>query len=369
MTAVPGLFSGYFPRVVDMSEKAHEPAWRPDILGPGFQAREFRLGPDPEGEGEAVATLVRHLPDPDDPPAGWSRRPAVLWVHGMTDYFFHTHVAQFLHGHGYAFYALDLRKCGRSCREDQCWHYSENLQHYYPDLAAATGHLAAHHPGIIPLAHSTGGLIVALWLDHLRRARSPRHAAIDGLILNSPWLDMMYPPALVRTLRPVAHLAGRRWPRLQVPGGGLGVYGKSLHRDHHGDWDFDLRMKPVGGHRKYLGWLRTVLIGQGQVHAGQVDVGVPVLTLLSSRSLLGQPYSEDSATADMVLDVEQIRRWAPTLAEQVTVHPIEDARHDVFLSRTPAREEALAVTAAWLGGLSHAGEAEAGPAGSATGDR
>lgn len=343
------------PKLVHMIEqdRAQDPAspWRTDILGPDFQARDFHLGTDPEGEGQVVATLVRHLPDPDAPPADWARRRAVLWVPGMTDYFFHAHVAQFLHGQGFACYGLDLRKTGRARQEGQHWHYSESLQDYFPDLSAAMDFLAGEHPGVVPLAHSTGGLVVPLWLDHLRRTGDPRHAVVDGVILNSPWLDMMYPRAFVRVLRPLVRALGRRWPHLAIPGGNLGAYGASIHRDHHGEWDYDVTMKPLGGHRKYLGWLRAVLAGQEQVHAGGVDVGTPALTLCSSRSRLGRPYSPEADTTDTVLDVAQIRYWAPRLGDDVTVRAIEGARHDVFLSLEPAREEALAVTADWLSRL------------------
>lgn len=334
-----------------MNEQAPDPVWRPDLLGADFQARDFRLGTDPEGEGEVVTTLIRHLPDPVHPPADWAGRRAVVWIPGMTDYFFQEHVARFLHERGFAFYALDLRKTGRARQPGQHWHYSESLQDYFPDLSAALDFLAGEHSGVVPIAHSTGGLIVPLWLDHLRRTGDPRHAHVDGVILNSPWLDMMYPRAVVRVLRPVVRFLGRRWPHLAIPGGNLGVYGASIHRDHHGEWDFDVTMKPVGGHRKYLGWLRAILAGHGQVHEGGVDVGVPVLTLCSSRSRLGRPYAPEADTADTVLDVAQIRYWAPRLGSWVTVRTIEDARHDVFLSLRPAREEALEVTADWLTGL------------------
>ena len=66
--------------VVDVSD------WYPDLLGPDFSALDIRLGPDPEGETDIVATLVRY----GTPVPG---RTSVLWVHGMTEYFFHAHVA------------------------------------------------------------------------------------------------------------------------------------------------------------------------------------------------------------------------------------------------------------------------------------
>ncbi|HZK31973.1 MAG TPA: alpha/beta hydrolase, partial [Corynebacterium sp.] len=273
----------------------------------------------------------------------------LLWVPGMTDYFFQEHVARRFHDLGYAFYAVDLRKCGRARQSGQRWHYSTDLAHYQPDLSAALGTVIdAGHPTLTPLAHSTGGLIVALWLDHLRRTAPVLHGRIGGLVLNSPWLDMQYPAWLTGLARPLLKLFGHKFPDLKLPGGKLGGYGASIHCSRHGEWDYDTRMKPLKGHPKYIIWLRTVLAGQARVHRGEVNVGVPALTLCSTTSYLGQPYSAASDTADAVLDVEQIQRWAPQLGEEMTVTPVDGARHDVFLSLPHAREEALTVTAEWL---------------------
>ena len=322
--------------------------WRPDILGAGFEATDLQLGPDLDGEGQAVAALVRYRPTGAG--AQWSRRPALLWVPGMTDYFFQEHVARHFHDQGFAFYGIDLRKCGRARQEGQRWHYAADLAHYFPDLTTATRVLGREgHPGVTPVAHSTGGLVAALWLDHLRRTDPEMHGLVPGAILNSPWLDMQYPEWLVRLLRPAANLLGPHLPGVRLPGGNLGTYGSSIHVSAHGEWDFDTRMKPLGGHPKYLAWLAAVLSGHRQVHTGSLDVGVPVLTLCSSDSYLGhKTFSPAFDTADTVLDVGQIRRWAPNLGAQVTVASIVGARHDVFLSLPHAREEAFSVTRDWL---------------------
>ncbi|GAA3180448.1 hypothetical protein GCM10020255_074200 [Rhodococcus baikonurensis] len=56
------------------------------------------------------ATLVRYQPQKE----AVKTRRAVLYVHGFTDYFFQKHLAEHFAEQGYAFFALDLRKCGRS---------------------------------------------------------------------------------------------------------------------------------------------------------------------------------------------------------------------------------------------------------------
>ena len=206
----------------------HSPVWGPDKLGPDYEAATIDLGADPDGEGNVVTTLVHYAPqqagDAAREPSAASSRPALVWLHGMTDYFFHTHVAEHFAAQGYDFYAVDLRKCGRSRRSGQSWHYVSDLAFYFADLTAALD--AIPNDEVIFIAHSTGGLIAPLWMDHLRRTDFERHQRLKGLILNSPWLDMMGVPGQVLTpLKPLLHALGRIAPRTPLPGGNFTAYG------------------------------------------------------------------------------------------------------------------------------------------------
>ncbi|MDO5097992.1 MAG: alpha/beta hydrolase [Corynebacterium sp.] len=319
--------------------------WEPDILGENFKNIEFNLGADPDGESDIVTTLVRFHPTVNDSDAS---RPAIVYVHGMTDYFFQTHVAEFFHEHGFDFYGVDLRKCGRSHRDGHTWHYSTDLSQYHEDLSTVCSFLAQHYSSIIVIGHSTGGLIAPVWLDELRRTNPALHDRIKALVLNSPWLDMMAPKVLVKTLTPWVKLNGKRNPKRPVRGGNLGTYGEALHVSRHGEWDFDTTFKPIGGHTKYMGWLRAVLFAQRAIHTGSVDAGVPTLSMCSHQSRLGRPYSQQSHTADTVLDVKQIKQWSPFVARNVTTVQISNGMHDLFLSEPTARAQALEQCVSWL---------------------
>lgn len=308
--------------------------WRDDILGEGFECADLPLG----------ATLVRALPDS---PTG---KPAMLWIHGMSDYFFQSHVAQHFVAEGRPFYAIDLRRCGRSRQPGERWHSTTDLAEYFPELTQALRAVAGRHGRVVPLAHSTGGLIAALWCDWLRREHPQDHGLLAGLALNSPWLDMQFPRAMVALLRAPVAVLGKYAPTLRLPQMGTGSYGESISDTAHGQWHFNTDMKPVHGHVAEVGWLRAVMLGQKALHSG-VDTGVYTLTLCSSHSYLSKPYSAASDTADTVLDVEQIQRWAPTLSRRTTVVPIDGALHDVFLSESHAREAAFQATDAWLAEL------------------
>ncbi len=309
----------------------HEPDV--DVLGAPYTRQTLALGPD--SEGEVVVTLV-HLP------AGEPTERAVLYVHGYADYFFQTEYAEWWTARGYDFYAVDLRKYGRSLREHQTPTYVEDLREYFDDLDAVWGLITRDHTTVVATAHSTGGLTTSLWLDD----RRPPELA--GVFLNSPWLDMQG-AAWLRTLpgRAALDQIGLRQPRRIIPRTVNGIYTRSLHRDHEGEFDFDLAWKPVESWPVYAGWLRAVRRGHCEVHRG-LDITAPTLVLSSGRTTFPTEMGEDVHTTDIVLDVQQIRRWASSLGRHVTSIGVEGARHDVVLSRPDVRARVYAEIDRWL---------------------
>ncbi|MGV9826515.1 MULTISPECIES: alpha/beta hydrolase [unclassified Gordonia (in: high G+C Gram-positive bacteria)] len=330
--------------------------------------RTFDLGVDPDGEGEITSTLIRK------PNATRGViRGAVLYVHGFTDYFFHEPLADHFHHRGYAFYAIDLRKCGRSRQPQHTPHFTTDLARYDTELRLALDAIGAElgtETPVLAAAHSTGGLVTALWLDRLRRTDPDRHARIDGLILNSPWLDLQGSPSL-RTypvsmfIKSVATVA----PKRVIPRELSAAYGESLHAESYGEWSYDLTAKPLGGFPVTFGFLDAVRSGQRRLHRG-IDTGVPSLVLRSDKTTFARTYSPAIDVADAVLDVTQVARWSGCLGNHVTVTPIPDARHDVFLSVPAARDAAYRALDTWLdtvidGGAPATTVSAAAPAGTA----
>lgn len=326
---------------METTETLNTPSWQPDLLGEGYRQRVLELGPDPDGEGSIGAVLVRREPRAGEVPGG-----AVLYVHGFCDYFFQTALADFFAARGLVFYAIELRKCGRARRDGQTAHYVSDLTLCDKELDSALAIVAGEHPGlpVVMAAHSTGGLILALWL-HRRRAAG-RLAPVAGLVLNSPWFDLQGKPVYRGPVTQALRIAAKVQPfrELKLP---PGVYGRTLHVSGTGEWDFDLGMKPLDGFPVTIGWLNAVRRGQARLHRG-LDVGVPSLVLRSTRSHFSREYSPVCDHADTVLDVAQIARWAGCLGGETTVVPIQDARHDIFLSVPEAREHAYAVLGTWL---------------------
>jgi alpha-beta hydrolase superfamily lysophospholipase len=307
-----------------------------DVLGPPYERHTIDLGTD--DEGPVVATLVRRRADT---PTG----RAVLYVHGFVDYFFQTHLADFFVENGWDFYALDLRKYGRSLLPHQTPNFCRSLTDYFPELDEATRIIRAEdgHDRMLVAAHSTGGLITSLWA-HSRQG----HPMIDGLFLNSPFFDFNEPWLIRRPVMSVlCATSSKRFPYRKIPVKALSVYGESLHRDHRGEWTYDLAWKPLGGFPVTAGWLDAVRRGQRRLRRG-LTIDAPVLVACSTRSYKGKAWADDVRTADAVLDVEQIARWAPRLGPQVTISRFDGGVHDLTLSGKDVRAKVFRELGRWI---------------------
>lgn len=307
---------------------------QPDVLGEPFVARTIRL-PD-DDEGQVTATLVRWAG------AAATSRAAALYLHGFSDYFFQRELAAFFAGRGAAFYALDLRKCGRSRLPHQTPNDCLALSDYDAELdAAAQMILAEGNDQLVVVGHSTGGLIAPLWLA--RRPALP----FAGLILNSPFFEFRQPLPLRMTMLPAVRGLSRRWPHRTLPMLPNTRYGQSLHASRRGEWDYRLDWKPLAGLGVRLGWLRAVGDGQRRLHAG-VGLNVPTLVLCSTRKVSTRRWSSELYRGDAVLDPDSIARWAPAVSNHVTSIRVPDAMHDVYLSTSSVRAVAYETTATWL---------------------
>ncbi len=170
----------------------------------------------------------------------------------------------------------------------------------------------------------------------------------DGLFLNSPFLDLAAPALVREASGTIAGLIAARRPHAVVPGGNLSdLYPRSIHRDHHGEWEFDLTLKPVGSVVVRAGWLRAIRRAQRRVHRG-LDLRVPILVMCSTTSSSPSAWDELLLRSDAVLDADQIARWATKLGSHVTVVRIEDGMHDLVLSRAPVRAEVYRELDRWL---------------------
>ena len=306
-----------------------------DVLGLPYERHTIELGTD--DEGPVVATLIRRR-------AETPSRRAVLYVHGFVDYFFQTHLADFFVERGWDFYALDLRKYGRSLLPHQTPNFARSMTEYYPELdeAARIIREVDGHDQLLVAGHSTGGLITSLWA-HSRQGQG----VIDGLFLNSPFFDFNAPWLMRRPVITALTTISKRTPYRRLPASSLGLYGESLHTEQRGEWTYNLDWKPLLGFPVRAGWLEAIRRGQRRLRAG-LSIDVPVLVACSTRTFRGRAWSEEARTTDTVLNVEHIARWAPRLGPRVTIARFDGGMHDLTLSGKDVRTVVFQELGRWV---------------------
>jgi len=308
-------------------------AWTSDIL-PSFE--QTTLTGFSAADGPVEVVLVRRR-------CSTASTQAVLYIHGYVDYFFQTHLADFYNQAGLHFYAIELRRHGRAMRPHQLPNYTPDIDEYLQDVDAAISLLRREESidWLLLNGHSTGGLVAALFAH-----RGQQRTAVNAVFLNSPFLDMNLPAWQQWVLEPIVSRLGAWFPHFPMTKISV-AYGQSLHASHHGEWHYDTRWKPIEGFPIYAGWFRAIHRAHAEVARG-LAIQCPVLLMHASRSAWPKQWSEDVMTADVVLDVADMRRLSPRLGAHVVLRAITDGRHDLILSASAARQQVFKELRDWL---------------------
>jgi alpha-beta hydrolase superfamily lysophospholipase len=300
-----------------------------------FEYRPLYLQPDYEGEVRATFISARH---------NQGNRKAVLYIHGFIDYFFHPHMAEKFLEQGIDFFALELRKYGRSLLPHQHPNYCRKMDEYFEEIDTALEIIrhAYDSSTIILMGHSTGGLLACYYLN-----TGLKKDWINALILNSPFLELNEPAVKKQLIPPIARLIATLFPFAKQDDALSPVYCESLHKDYHGEWDFNLEWKPILGFPAYFAWAKAITDAQSFLKE-KSDINIPILLMYSSRSFKPKAYSPETQSADTVLNVIDIVERGMSLGSNVTKAEIRDGMHDLFLSRKEVREMAFAKMFEWL---------------------
>lgn len=306
--------------------------WQTDTLGGHFQVRYFDQGTD--YSGHVISSLVRLKTEHPD-------GVAALYIHGFNDYFFQTEMAEKFVEHGYAFYAVDLRKYGRSLLPGQKRCQVRNLKEYFPDIDSAMNVIRSEgFDRIVLIGHSTGGLVASFYMAH------HPDVPVDALILNSPFLDWNL-GRLECFINPVSAM-GAVIPGLSFKSGSGTAYGESLCADYHGEWHFNRNWKSIEPTVVDLGWVRAINSAQHYLREHKYAISVPILLMYSSKSIDAKNWSPEVNSADAVLDVRDIRKYGLMLGKNVTAIAVAGGMHDLVLSAENVREPLYIYIFDWL---------------------
>ncbi|MCK5847124.1 MAG: alpha/beta hydrolase [Bacteroidales bacterium] len=303
-----------------------------DVLGNGFKNIKLPLPKDKNGE--QFATLVYRNCEQQS-------TKSILYVHGFIDYFFQKEMADNFNKWGYNFYAVDLRKYGRSLLAHHHPNYIDNIHQYFEEIDLSISQMQKDgNKSISLMGHSTGGLTTALYTHHNNN--------IDALILNSPFFEINV-PNFIKSLSPIVASIGSVFPYGEM-NNLTSHYPESLHKDFKGEWDFNINWKPPTNFPTYFGWFKAIRRAQNELQAG-LDIKCPVLVMYSDKSYKGKNWDDAIYTSDGVLDVNDISKYANIIGKDVTKIEIKDGVHDLVLSKKDVRNNVYDQIKSWLNNI------------------
>ncbi len=304
------------------------------LLAKGYSVQALTLKPD--FDGTPVAVLIsKQCP--------MASHKAVLYVHGYNDYFFQDHMADWYLSQGYNFYALELRRYGRALLPEQIRYSLRRITDYYEELDMATEIVRNrdHNTFMLLNGHSMGGLITSLYASDRAASKT-----IDALYLNSPFLELNAGWFTRNVVTPVFVMLGGIFPNMKLPISSPPYYGESLHKDYRGEWDYDLSLKLLQNKTR-AGWLRAIRKAQGRIRKG-LSIECPILVMCSDKSGSESEWNDQIPITDVVLNVEDIKKWSLVLGKNITIEVIPQAKHDIILSLPAVREQAFDELGQWL---------------------
>ncbi|PSL27750.1 alpha/beta hydrolase [Dyadobacter jiangsuensis] len=304
-----------------------------DLMGKGF--KQATIVQPSDYEGSVTCTLVRKT-TPD------KSTKAVLYVHGFNDYFFQEEMAERYIKEGFNFYAIDLRKYGRSWLSHQKINNIRDLSEYYADIDTALAVIKGEgNEKVLLSGHSLGGLTISLYASE--RAGKEK---FDAVLLNSPMFALNIKSGLKKTALPLLLKRAEKHPETTFDLGINPLYGESLHITAHGEWSYSLGLKPFVAPPVNLGWIRAVYNAQERLTQG-ITINKPVLVLHSTKSIDEKKWSDVFFTGDAVLNVEEIARLSQNIVGQYSIQAVQGGMHDLILSKQPVRDEVYSTIFNW----------------------
>lgn len=301
-------------------------SWHADIL-PGYEARYVNQGE--AFDGPCRSTIIRKL-------CKSKSRKAFLYIHGFNDYFFQKEMGEIFVDSGFNFYAVDLRRYGRS-REP--WQYPFNIrkqEEYFADIDSALAQIRKDGNTDITLGgHSTGGLTVAFM-----GAMKGKEIGVDRIVTDSPFLEWNYSAFMRNVAVPTVSFLGKIFKNAKIKQHRCDGYAYSLLKEYYGEWTYDTDWKMVYSPPVTWSWIGAINSAQSRLMKKRKNISVPILVMHSSRKIAGCNYTPEFQTGDAVLDPAMLQERGMRLGSVRQVCTIDSGLHDLILSRPEVREAA-----------------------------
>ena len=302
--------------------------WHKDILE-GYEARYVNQGE--AFDGPCRSTIVRKL-------NGKGSKKAFLYIHGFNDYFFQKEMGERFVDSGYNFYAVDLRRYGRSWEP---WQYPFNIRkqtEYFDDIDSALNQIRRDGNTDITLGgHSTGGLTV-LYLA----AMKGKDCGVDRVVTDSPFIEWNFNAFMRNVAAPTIEFLSKFSKNSKIKQGHCDGYAYSLLKQYHGEWEYNTDWKMVYSPPVTFSWVGAINHAQSQLMKKASKITVPVLVMHSSRKIDGCNWTPEFQTGDAVLDPFMLQKRGMKMgqADRRMVCTIDSGLHDLILSRKEVRDAA-----------------------------
>ena len=300
--------------------------WGPDVLE-GYESKFIDMGEAFDGPARCCVVRLK------------SRKPsnrAYLYVHGFNDYFFQAEKGRQFADSGYNFYAVDLRRYGRSRLP---WQYPFNVRdqkEYFADIDSALSVIRRDGNTDITLSgHSTGGLTVSYYAA-CRGAR----IGVSRVVTDSPFLEWNYNAFMRNVGAPMVGVLGKIFPNAEIKQGHCDGYAYSLLKEYDGEWTYNTNWKMIYSPPVKYSWVGAINSAQGDLMKKGRNIAVPILTMTSSRKISGCDYEPDFKTGDAVLDPAMLQKRGRKLGPHSSVCVIDSGLHNLVLSPLPVRTAA-----------------------------
>lgn len=310
--------------------KTTDTSWHPDILA-GYEARYVDQGI--QFDGPCRSTIVRLK-------AKKRSNKGFLYVHGFNDYFFQAEMGQRYVDSGYHFYAVDLRRFGRS---KEPWQYPYNirdLRKYYDDIDSAVFQMKRDGISDITLCgHSEGGLIVTSYA-----VDKSGSIPVKRVVTDSPFYAWNFNATYRHLLIPGVRNLSTFIKNAKIKQGHCDGYAYSLLKQFDGEWTYNTDWKMIYSPPVTFSWIGQIQSAQNRVKKHGDRLRVPLLVMHSSRKVDGCNYTDDFRYGDAVLDPSMIGDVALKIKKKspcpVEICVIDSGLHDLILSFQPHRDAA-----------------------------
>ena len=301
-------------------------SWHPDILD-GYEARYVDQAT--QFDGPCRSTIIRKM-------SSKPSRKAYLYIHGFNDYFFQKEMGERFVDSGFNFYAVDLRRYGRSWEP---WQYPFNARkqsEFFNDIDSALAQIRRDGNTDITLSgHSTGGLTVAYYA-----AMKGARVGVNRVVTNSPFLEWNFSPIMRNVGAHAIELLSKFSKNSKIKQGNCNGYAYSLLKEYDGEWEYNTDWKMTYSPDVSYSWVGAINHAQSELMKKAGNITVPILIMHSSRKISGCNFTPDFMTGDAVLDPEMIEKQGRKLGKFAEVCEIENGIHDLILSPLPVRTAA-----------------------------